>query len=181
MLDAPVSGSMATLEQGQMSVMVGGDAAAFERIRPVLDDIGPKVTHVGGNGAALVCKLAINLSLVVQVISFCESVAVAEKAGVEREAAVDAILKSVIASPVLGYRGALAARRGAAARRSPTPTCRCSRRTSCSGSASPSRSARADPFAAFANELLTATRAAGLGERDFVAVARGVPRLGGIE
>ena len=81
MLDAPVSGSLATLEQGQMSVMVGGDEAAFARIRPVLDEIGPKVTHVGGNGAALVCKLAINLSLVVQVMSFCESVAVAEKGG----------------------------------------------------------------------------------------------------
>jgi 3-hydroxyisobutyrate dehydrogenase-like beta-hydroxyacid dehydrogenase len=79
MLDAPVSGSMATLEQGQLSIMVGGDGSAFERVRPILLDIGPKVTHVGENGQALVMKLAINLSLVVQVISFCESVAMAEK------------------------------------------------------------------------------------------------------
>src|SRR3954471_1259381 len=86
MLDAPVSGSVKTREDGQLAVMVGGDRAAFERIDPLLREIGPKVTYVGGNGAALVLKLAINLSLVVQVMSFCESVAVAEKYGIERQA-----------------------------------------------------------------------------------------------
>src|SRR5215217_6987248 len=65
-------------ESGALAVLVGGDRVAFERIEPLLREIGPKVTYVGGNGAALVLKLAINLSLVVQVMSFCESVAVAE-------------------------------------------------------------------------------------------------------
>ena len=60
---------------------------------------------MGGNGQALLMKLGINLALVVQVVSFCEAVALAEKGGVEREVAVDAMLKSVVASPVLGYRG----------------------------------------------------------------------------
>jgi 3-hydroxyisobutyrate dehydrogenase-like beta-hydroxyacid dehydrogenase len=105
MLDTPISASLATLEAGNASIMVGGDAAAYERLRPVLLAIGPKVTHIGTNGQALYVKLAINLALVVQVVSFCEGVALTEKAGIKREVAVDAFLKSVVASPVLAYRG----------------------------------------------------------------------------
>ena len=105
MLDAPLSASLATLEQGNASIMVGGDREAFERARPVLLAIGPKLTYVGANGQALYLKLAINLALVVQIVSFCEAVAMAEKAGVPREVAVDGFLKSVVASPVMAYRG----------------------------------------------------------------------------
>ena len=105
MCDAPISASVATLEEGNASVMVGGERDAFERAKPVLLAIGPKVTYVGGNGQALYLKLAINLALVVQIVSFCEGVAMAEKAGVPREVAVDGFLKSVVASPVIGYRG----------------------------------------------------------------------------
>jgi 3-hydroxyisobutyrate dehydrogenase-like beta-hydroxyacid dehydrogenase len=106
-LDCPVSGSPATLAAGQMSVMVGGDRAAFERIEEVLEAIGPKVTYIGPNGQAILTKVAINLALVVAVTAFAEGVALVEKAGVEREAVVDAALKSVIASPVIGYRAPL--------------------------------------------------------------------------
>jgi 3-hydroxyisobutyrate dehydrogenase-like beta-hydroxyacid dehydrogenase len=105
MVDAPLSASLATLESGNASIMVGGDEAVYERLRPVLLAIGPKVSHIGANGQALYVKLAINLALVVQVVSFCEGVALTEKAGVRREVAVDAFLKSVVASPLLGYRG----------------------------------------------------------------------------
>jgi 3-hydroxyisobutyrate dehydrogenase-like beta-hydroxyacid dehydrogenase len=105
MLDAPISASLSTLAAGQASIMVGGDAQAYERLHPILLAIGPKVTHIGANGQALYVKLAINLALVVHVVSFCEGVAMAEKAGIRREVAVDAFLKSVVASPVLGYRG----------------------------------------------------------------------------
>jgi 3-hydroxyisobutyrate dehydrogenase-like beta-hydroxyacid dehydrogenase len=106
-LDCPVSGSPATLAAGQVSVMVGGDRAAFERIEEVLRAIGPKVTYIGPNGQAILTKVAINLALVVAVTAFAEGVALVEKAGVEREAVVDAVLKSVIASPVIGYRAPL--------------------------------------------------------------------------
>jgi 3-hydroxyisobutyrate dehydrogenase-like beta-hydroxyacid dehydrogenase len=106
-LDCPVSGSPATLAAGQMSVMVGGDRAAFDRIEQVLHAIGPNVTYVGPNGQAILTKVAINLALVVSVTAFAEGVALVEKAGVAREAAVDAVLKSVIASPVIGYRAPL--------------------------------------------------------------------------
>ena len=105
MLDAPISGSTVTLSEGKASIMVGGDRAAYDRVEPVLLSIGPKVTYIGSNGLAVQLKLAINLVLMVEVIAFGEGVALAEKGGVAREVAVDAMLKSVVASPVLGYRG----------------------------------------------------------------------------
>jgi 3-hydroxyisobutyrate dehydrogenase-like beta-hydroxyacid dehydrogenase len=105
MLDGPLSGSPVTVAAGNASVMIGGDEAAFERAKPVLLAIGPKVTRIGGNGLACQTKIAVNLLLMVEIIAFGEAVALAEKGGVTREAAVDAILKSVAASPVIGYRG----------------------------------------------------------------------------
>lgn len=104
MVDAPVSGSTITLRQNRMSVMVGGEREVFERIRPVLEDIGPKVTHVGGNGVAMSMKIAINLSLAVQVLAFSEGLLLAEKSGIARETAVDIMINSVIGSPCLQYR-----------------------------------------------------------------------------
>ena len=105
MVDAPVSGSVSTLEAGKLSVMVGGRRATFDRIKPVLDDIGPKVTHVGDNGLALSMKIAHNLSLAVQMLAFSEGVLLAEKSGIPREVAVDVLTHSVIASPMVQYRG----------------------------------------------------------------------------
>jgi 3-hydroxyisobutyrate dehydrogenase-like beta-hydroxyacid dehydrogenase len=105
MLDGPISGSPVTVVQGNASVMIGGDEAAFERARPVLLAIGPKVTRIGDNGLACQMKIAVNLLLMVEVIAFGEAVALAEKGGVARAVALDAVLKSVAASPVLGYRG----------------------------------------------------------------------------
>jgi 3-hydroxyisobutyrate dehydrogenase-like beta-hydroxyacid dehydrogenase len=106
-LDCPVSGSPATLAAGQMSVMVGGDRGAYDHIEAVLHAIGPKVTYIGPNGHAILTKVAINLALVASVTAFAEGVALVEKAGVDRTAVVDAVLKSVIASPVIGYRAPL--------------------------------------------------------------------------
>jgi len=105
MLDGPLSGSPVTVVQGNASIMIGGDEAAYERIKPALLAIGPKVTRIGGNGLACQMKIAVNLLLMIEVIAFGEAVALAEKGGVERAVALDAILKSVAASPVLGYRG----------------------------------------------------------------------------
>lgn len=105
MVDAPVSGSTITLQQGRMSVMVGGDPEDFERVKPLLMDIGPKVTHVGGNGMAMSMKIAVNLSLMVQMLAFSEGVLLAEKSGIPRETAVEVLINSAIASPCLQYRG----------------------------------------------------------------------------
>ena len=104
MLDAPVSGSAITLEQGNLSIMVGGEQAAFEQVKPVLLDIGPKVNYVGKNGLAVLMKIAINLNLQVQILAFYEGLLLAEKGGVPRETALEVMLNSVIASPALKYR-----------------------------------------------------------------------------
>lgn len=105
MLDAPVSGSVSTLEQGKLSIMVGGDREAFERVLAILRDIGPKVTHVGPNGLAVSMKIATNLSLAVQMLAFSEGVLLAERSGIPRATAVEVLLNSVIASPMVTYRG----------------------------------------------------------------------------
>jgi len=85
--------------------MVGGDIAVFERALPVLEAIGPKVFHLGPNGAAVTMKIAMNLNLAVQMLAFSEGVLLAEKSGIPRERAVEVMLASVIASPMVAYRG----------------------------------------------------------------------------
>ena len=176
MLDAPVSGSVSTLEEGRLSIMVGGDEDAFARVEPILLDIGPKVLHIGSNGQALLMKIAINLSLQVQMVAFCEGLLLAEKDGIDREVAVEALLESVIASPMLRYRGPfvleppdeawfnvnmmqkdmnLALEAG---RRLDVPM----------------------PTTAVANELLTAARGMGLEERDFAVVYEVLAQMAGL-
>jgi 3-hydroxyisobutyrate dehydrogenase-like beta-hydroxyacid dehydrogenase len=105
MIDSPVSGSVITLQEGKLSVMVGGRRETFDRAKAVLQDVGPKVTYVGDNGQALVLKIATNLSLAVQMLAFCEGVLLAEKSGIARETAVDVLTHSAIASPMVQYRG----------------------------------------------------------------------------
>jgi 3-hydroxyisobutyrate dehydrogenase-like beta-hydroxyacid dehydrogenase len=105
LVDAPVSGSVITLQEGKLSVMVGGRKETFEKVKPLLLDIGPKVTHVGDNGLALAMKIAVNLSLAVQMLAFSEGVLLAEKSGVARAVAVDVLTHSVVASPMVQYRG----------------------------------------------------------------------------
>jgi 3-hydroxyisobutyrate dehydrogenase len=105
MVDSPVSGSVITLQEGKLSVMVGGRRETFERVRPILQDLGPKVTHVGDNGLALSMKIAVNLSLAVQMLAFSEGVLLAEKSGIPRETAVDVLMHSAVASPMIQYRG----------------------------------------------------------------------------
>jgi 3-hydroxyisobutyrate dehydrogenase-like beta-hydroxyacid dehydrogenase len=104
MLDAPVSGSVITLEQGNLSLMIGGEREVFERVKAILLAIGPKITYMGENGQAVLMKVAINLNLQVQIMGFYEGLVIAEKAGIPREVAMEALLNSVIASPSLKYR-----------------------------------------------------------------------------
>jgi 3-hydroxyisobutyrate dehydrogenase len=177
MVDAPVSGSVITLQQGKLSVMVGGTAATFDRVKPLLDDVGPKVTHVGDNGLALSMKIATNLSLMAQMLSFSESVLLAEKSGIAREVAVDVLTHSVIASPMVQYRGPfvlnmpeeawfdvnmmqkdmqLALEMG---RQLDVPL----------------------PTTAIGNEMLTAARGMGLAKRDFATVFDVLARMAGVQ
>jgi 3-hydroxyisobutyrate dehydrogenase-like beta-hydroxyacid dehydrogenase len=177
MVDAPVSGSIITLQQGKLSVMVGGAKATFDRIKPILDDIGPKVTHVGENGLALVMKIATNLSLAVQMLAFSEGVLLAEKSGISREIAVDVLTHSAIASPMVVYRGPFVLKMPAEAwfnvnmmqkdmllamelgRQLDVPL----------------------PTTAVTNEFLTAARAMGLVEEDFATVFKVLAQMSGVK
>lgn len=177
MLDGPISGSPVTVTAGQASIMVGGDEAAFERVRPVLLAIGPKVTRIGGNGLACQMKIAVNLLLMVEVIAFGEAVALAEKGGVDREVAVDAILKSVAASPVLGYRGPFILEGKMPA--VPLADVTLQQKDMLLALDLGRRLGSPVPLAAAANEMMNACRGLGIDHRDFVTAHEVYRRLGG--
>ena len=178
LLDAPVSGSLATLEAGQLSIMVGGDEGAYERVRPLLLQIGPKVMRIGENGQALVVKLAINNTLVAEMVAFCENVAMAEKSGVKREVAVEALLQSVIASPMLAYRGPFILEGNMPAEA--WSNVNLQQKDMTLGLATGQRLATPLPTSTAANELLTAARAMGLEQYDFSVVYEVFKALNGL-
>jgi 3-hydroxyisobutyrate dehydrogenase-like beta-hydroxyacid dehydrogenase len=179
MLDVPVSGSPVTLRQGKLAMMVGGDEEALERIRPVLLDIGPSVTHIGPSGTAVQTKIAINLALVVHVTAFCEGVALAEQGGVERAVVVEAMLKSVIASPVLGYRGPFILEGRMPAE--PLADVTLQQKDMLLALEEGRRMGSPVPLTAAANEMLNAARGMGLDRNDFVVVHRVYRALAGAE
>jgi 3-hydroxyisobutyrate dehydrogenase-like beta-hydroxyacid dehydrogenase len=177
MLDGPISGSPVTLKAGQASVMIGGDEEAFERAKPVLLAIGPKVTRIGGNGLACQMKIAVNLLLMVEVICFGEAIALAEKGGVPREVAVDAVLKSVAASPVLGYRGPFILE--GKMPEVPLADVTLQQKDMILALDLGRRLGSPVPLAAAANEMMNACRGLGIDANDFVVAHQVYRRLGG--
>jgi 3-hydroxyisobutyrate dehydrogenase-like beta-hydroxyacid dehydrogenase len=176
MVDSPVSGSVITLQEGKLSVMVGGRRDTFEKIKPVLLDIGPKVTYVGDNGLALAMKIGVNLSLAVQMLAFSEGVLLAEKSGIARETAVDVLTHSAVASPMIQYRGPFVIQQPAEAwfdvnmmqkdmllamelgRQLDVPL----------------------PSTAISNEILTAARGMGMAKLDFACMFDVLARMSGV-
>lgn len=177
MLDAPVSGSVSTLEEGNLSIMAAGDRGVFDRVKPILQAIGPKVTYVGEQGQAVLMKIATNLSLAVQMLAFSEGVLLAEKSGIRREVAVEVLLNSVIASPMVKYRGPFVLRMPEEAwfnvammQKDLSLALDLGRQLSV-------------PLltTASANELLTAARSMGFEAQDFAALFDVLRRLAGME
>jgi 3-hydroxyisobutyrate dehydrogenase-like beta-hydroxyacid dehydrogenase len=106
MLDAPVSGSVPQVQSGTLAIMVGGDEAAYARAEPALRVLG-RPTRIGENGQGLAVKLAINISLAVQMLAFSEGLLLAERDGVDRKLASNVIIDSPIGSPMLKLRAPL--------------------------------------------------------------------------
>lgn len=177
MLDAPLSGSPVTVKQGNASLMIGGDRVIFESIESVLRVIGPKVTYIGPSGQAVTMKLAVNLLLMVEVIAFGEAVALAEKGGVAREVALDAILKSVTAAPVLGYRGPFILEGGMP--ETPLADVTLQQKDMLLVLEMARKFGSPAPLAAAANEMMNACRGLGLDHNDFVVAHEVYRRLGG--
>ena len=176
MVDAPVSGSVVTLEQGKLSVMAGGRRETFERVKPLLLDLGPKVTYVGDNGLALVMKIAINLNLAVQMLAFSEGVLLAEKSGIARETAVDVLIHSVIGSPMVQYRGPFVLQMPDEAwfnvnmmQKDMLLALELGRQVNVPL-----------PTTSITNEMLTAARAMGLAEQDFAILFEALRRTSGV-
>src|SRR5215467_7048391 len=176
MVDSPVSGSVITLQEGKLSVMVGGRKDTFERVKPILQDIGPKVTYVGDNGLALAMKIAVNLSLAVQMLAFSEGVLLAEKSGISRETAVDVMTHSAVASPMIQYRGPFILRQPAQAwfdvnmmQKDMLLALELGRQLNVPM-----------PTTAVSNEFLTAARAMGLVEKDFAVLFEVLARMSGL-
>ncbi len=178
MMDAPISGTTLTIGQGKASLMVGGDKAAFERVQPVLLAIGPKVTYIGAQGLAVQLKVALNMTLVIEVIGFCEGVALAEKGGVPREVAVDAMLKSVVASPVISYRAPLILEGHISD--ATYGDVNLQQKDMLLALTLGRRMGVPVPLGAAANEMLNACRGLGLDQNDFVTVYEVYRRLGGM-
>jgi 3-hydroxyisobutyrate dehydrogenase-like beta-hydroxyacid dehydrogenase len=178
MLDAPISGSIVTLNSGKASIMVGGKREAFERVKPVLLEIGPKVIYIGSQGMATQMKLAVNLVLMVEVIAFGEAVALAEKGGVAREVAVEAMLNSVAGSPVLGYRGPFILE--GKMPEVPLADVNLQQKDMLLVLEQARKLGSPAPLAAAANEMMNACRGLGIDHRDFVTAHQVYRMLGGM-
>lgn len=176
LLDAPVSGGPGTVEQGQLAIYVGGDAVALERVRPALLAIGPTITRVGPVGAAVTMKVAINLAGPVQFLGFAESILLAEKAGIDRAMAVEAVLRSVMASPMLKYRGPFILDMP----REPWFNVAMMQKDVQLALELAREVGLPLPSAALANEMLSAARALGLAAEDCAAVFDVLAVLGGV-
>jgi 3-hydroxyisobutyrate dehydrogenase-like beta-hydroxyacid dehydrogenase len=177
MLDSPVSGSVITLEQGKLSLMVGGGESIFERIKPVLLDIGPKVNYVGANGQAVLMKIAINFNLQVQITGFYEGLLLAVKGGVPLETALEVMLNSVIASPSLKYRSPFILNMPEEA----WFNVNMMQKDMLLAEELGRELNVALPTVAISNQLLTAARAMGLAEQDFAIVYKVLARLSGVD
>jgi 3-hydroxyisobutyrate dehydrogenase-like beta-hydroxyacid dehydrogenase len=176
MVDAPVSGSVITLQEGKLSVMVGGRTETFERVKPLLLDIGPKVTHVGDNGLALAMKIAVNLSLAVQMMAFSEGVLLAEKSGIRREVAVDVLTHSAVASPMIQYRGPFILQQPEEA----WFDCNMMQKDMLLAMELGRQLNVPVPTTAISNEFLTAARAMGWEKKDFAVVFDVLARMSGV-
>lgn len=104
MLEAPVSGSVPAAQEGTLTIIVAGEAVAYEKAEPMLRSLGTTVTYVGELGRALMLKLAINVSLATQMLAFSEGLLFAERAGIDRELATSVMANSAIGSAMLRAR-----------------------------------------------------------------------------
>lgn len=94
MLDAPVSGGVGGATAGTLTFMVGGEKAAFERARPILEAMGKAVIHAGPSGNGQAAKICNNMMLGIQMISVCEAMALAEKLGLAHQTLFEISSKS---------------------------------------------------------------------------------------
>jgi 3-hydroxyisobutyrate dehydrogenase/2-hydroxy-3-oxopropionate reductase len=106
LLDAPVSGSVALVESGGLTIMVGGDPAILARARPVLEALSARIVHVGELGAGATMKLAVNALVHGLNVALSESLVLAERAGVDRATAYEVFASGAAGAPFVQYKRA---------------------------------------------------------------------------
>jgi 3-hydroxyisobutyrate dehydrogenase-like beta-hydroxyacid dehydrogenase len=104
LLDAPVSGSVPSVEQGTLTILVGGPADVLERARPVIEALAAKVIHVGTLGMGATMKLAVNSLVHAIDVGLSEALVLAERAGVDRTAAYEVFASGAAAAPFVLYK-----------------------------------------------------------------------------
>jgi 3-hydroxyisobutyrate dehydrogenase-like beta-hydroxyacid dehydrogenase len=105
MLDAPVSGGVIGAEAGTLSIMVGGEARAFERCRPLLECLGKTVVHLGPSGAGMTAKACTQICIVVNQLGLAEAMLLAEKNGLDLDKLQQALKGGFAASRILEVQG----------------------------------------------------------------------------
>jgi 2-hydroxy-3-oxopropionate reductase len=107
MLDAPVSGGEIGAVSGTLSIMVGGDADAFQKVKPILDVMGnpEKVVRIGEAGAGQLCKVCNQMVIAGTLGVVAEAFALAKKSGIDAERMREALLGGFAASRVLEVHG----------------------------------------------------------------------------
>ena len=103
-LDAPVTGSTPGAENGNLTFMIGGDKAVFEKIRPLLDPMGKKIYFCGGPGMGLQAKLTQNLVLSNILMAFNEGMVLATKGGVDPKLMLEILDNSAAKSGLISYK-----------------------------------------------------------------------------
>ena len=106
MLDAPVTGGVAGAEHGTLTIMVGGDQAVLERVRPVLTCLGNNIVYMGGPGTGQATKACNQLALLVTAEGVAEALALARRCGLDPATVRQALLGGIAASRVLDVFGA---------------------------------------------------------------------------
>jgi 3-hydroxyisobutyrate dehydrogenase len=103
-VDAPVSGSVATVDAGQLLVMVGGEASAVAAVTPVLGAFARRIVHLGPTGSGQAMKLTVNLVVHNLNAALSEALVLAERSGISPERAYDVIEESVVGAPFVRYK-----------------------------------------------------------------------------
>jgi 2-hydroxy-3-oxopropionate reductase len=104
-LDAPVSGGEVGARAGSLTIMVGGDAEVFERVKPLFETMGKNITHVGGNGDGQTCKVANQIIVALTIEAVGEALVLAAKAGADPAKVRQALMGGFASSRVLEVHG----------------------------------------------------------------------------
>lgn len=176
-LDATVSGSVGPATEGTLGIMVGGDRALLEKVRPIFEALGDRIDHMGPSGAGSAMKVALNLMIGMTVLAVAETVHLGLQAGLDPDKMLDILGRSSIRSPHLETKGRMMIER----RFDPAFALKYMQKDFDLVMES-AHELRTPLFAsAIAHQVYTAANVAGFGELDYAGVVRFLEQAAGVE